>query len=58
MNALLATALLAAGFVLFALKTLGAELDYAQRWKALREEADQVRERQTERLRNLRPRRG
>jgi len=51
------TSLVAAGFVLFALRAMATEIDYARRCAALSEEARRLRERQLERLRNLRPRR-
>ena len=55
MSPALITALIAAAFVLLALKSVAAEMEYSRRWHALREEARTLRERQMERLRNLRP---
>jgi hypothetical protein len=49
------TALIAAALAVVVLKVIAAEIDYARRWHALREEARQLRQKQVERLRRLQP---
>jgi hypothetical protein len=51
------TAIIGGALVLAALRMLAADIDYARRWYALRDEAHVLRERQLERLRSLRPKR-
>jgi hypothetical protein len=51
------TAIIGGALVLAALRMLAADIDYARRWYALRDEAHVLREKQLERLRSLRPRR-
>ncbi len=51
------TAILAAGTVLVALKTMAAEMDYARRWRALQREVRVLRAKQAERLRSMQSRR-
>ena len=54
---LILTILVGGALVLAALRMLAADIDYARRWHALRDEANTLRQRQLERLRSLRPKR-
>lgn len=49
------TAIVAAMFALLVLKVLASHLEYQTRFNALRAEAHILRERQAERIRNMRP---
>lgn len=53
---LLITALMAGGVVLLSLKAISAEMEYARRFQALQQQARVLREKQAERIRNLRKR--
>ena len=57
MVVLMVTGLVAAAFVLMALGVVASDIDYSQRCHTLREEARVLRDKQLERLRNLRPQR-